>query len=65
MAQRAAAEVMRGYSGFSLATSLLREPVRTHVRSLYAMVRVADEIVDGVAAGAGLSTEATRACLDA
>ena len=66
VAQRAAAEVMRGYStSFSLATSLLREPVRTHVRNLYAMVRVADEIVDGVAAGAGLSTEATRACLDA
>ncbi|WP_232620154.1 phytoene/squalene synthase family protein [Corynebacterium urealyticum] len=66
VAQRAAAEVIRGYStSFSMASSLLREPVRTHVRSLYAMVRVADEVVDGVAAGAGLNTEATRACLDA
>lgn len=66
VAQRAAAEVIRGYStSFSLASSLLREPVRTHVRNLYAMVRVADEVVDGVAAGAGLNAEATRACLDA
>lgn len=66
VAQRAAAEVIRGYStSFSMASSLLREPVRTHVRNLYAMVRVADEVVDGVAAGAGLNTEATRACLDA
>ncbi|TYR20718.1 phytoene synthase [Corynebacterium urealyticum] len=66
VAQRAAAEVIRGYStSFSMASSLLREPVRTHVRNLYAMVRVADEVVDGVAAGAGLNAEATRACLDA
>lgn len=66
VAQRAAAEIIRGYStSFSLASSLLREPVRTHVRNLYAMVRVADEVVDGVAAGAGLNAEATRATLDA
>ncbi|WP_246821343.1 squalene/phytoene synthase family protein [Corynebacterium sp. HMSC27B11] len=66
VSQRAAAEVIRGYStSFSMASSLLREPVRTHVRNLYAMVRVADEVVDGVAAGAGLNAEATRACLDA
>lgn len=66
VAQRAAAEVIKGYStSFSLASSLLREPVRTHVRNLYAMVRVADEVVDGVAAGAGMNASDTRATLDA
>lgn len=47
VAQRSAGCVIAGYStSFGWATRLLEEPVRTHVRSLYALVRLADEIVD-------------------
>lgn len=47
VAESSAAVVIRGYStSFGAATRLLREPVRTHVRNIYALVRVADEIVD-------------------
>ena len=47
VAASAAAAVLRGYStSFGLATRLLSEPARTHVRNVYALVRVADEIVD-------------------
>ena len=46
-------EVIRSYStSFGLATNLLAQPIRTHVQNIYALVRVADEIVDGAAAGA-------------
>lgn len=39
--------VIRRYSSsFGLASKLLGKPVRTHVRNVYALVRVADEIVD-------------------
>jgi phytoene synthase len=42
-----AAVVIRHYSSsFGLASRLLAEPVRTQVRNVYALVRVADEIVD-------------------
>ena len=45
---RAAAQVMAHYStSFSLATKLLPQPMRTDIRNLYAVVRIADEIVDG------------------
>jgi phytoene/squalene synthetase len=47
VADRSAAVVIHGYStSFGLASRLLTEPVRTHVRNLYALVRIADEIVD-------------------
>ncbi|KAE8763165.1 phytoene/squalene synthase family protein [Georgenia thermotolerans] len=47
VAQASAAVVIAGYStSFGWATRLLAEPVRTHVRNVYALVRVADEIVD-------------------
>ncbi|NBQ93579.1 MAG: phytoene/squalene synthase family protein, partial [Micrococcales bacterium] len=47
------AEVIKSYStSFGLATKLLAQPVRMHVQNIYALVRVADEIVDGAAAGA-------------
>lgn len=50
MADRAAAQVIAQYStSFSLATKTLANPERTHIRNLYAMVRIADEIVDGTA----------------
>ena len=52
-ASRAAAQVMGRYStSFSLATRLLRGRVRADIRHLYAVVRIADELVDGAAAQA-------------
>lgn len=45
--QAAAAAVLDKYStSFGAGTKLLRRDMRTHIRSIYAMVRVADEIVD-------------------
>lgn len=47
VATASAAEVIGGYStSFGWATRLLAEPARSEIRSLYALVRVADEIVD-------------------
>lgn len=49
VAQASAAVVIECYStSFGWATRLLAEPVRTHVRCIYALVRVADELVDDV-----------------
>lgn len=46
-ARASSAVVIKRYStSFGWATRLLHEPVRTHVRSVYALVRVADELVD-------------------
>lgn len=54
-AHRAAREVIYSYStSFGFATRLLHKSVRPHVENIYAMVRVADEIVDGSAAAASL-----------
>ncbi|PWH06331.1 phytoene synthase [Brachybacterium endophyticum] len=56
-ARAAAGRVIAQYStSFGLSTRLLREPVRSRVRCIYALVRVADEIVDGAAAGHGATT---------
>ena len=64
-AQDAAATVIGRYStSFSLACRLLGPRPRPHVRSVYALVRVADEVVDGPAAAAGLSPDETAAVLD-
>ncbi|GAB2877007.1 phytoene/squalene synthase family protein [Nocardioides pacificus] len=47
VAEATAALVIRAYStSFGMASRLLAEPIRTHVRNVYALVRVADEIVD-------------------
>lgn len=55
-AHRASKEVIYSYStSFGLATRLLDKSVRHHVENIYAMVRVADEIVDGSAAEAALA----------
>jgi phytoene/squalene synthetase len=52
VAGQSAALVIRGYStSFGVASRLLAEPVRTHVRNIYALVRIADEIVDDPSAG--------------
>ena len=50
MADRAAAQVIAQYStSFSLATKVLAPGVRRDIRNFYAVVRIADEIVDGAA----------------
>lgn len=47
VSEDSAGVVIRSFSSsFGLASRLLGEPVRTHVRNVYALVRVADEIVD-------------------
>ena len=64
-AQDAAAAVIAAYStSFGLACRLLGPRVRPHVRNVYALVRVADEIVDGPAAAAGLDADTERRVLD-
>ena len=64
VARRTAGVVLASYSSsFGLASRLLAEPVRTHVRTTYALVRLADEVVD--APRPGLDTERKRAVLDA
>ncbi len=65
-ADDAAAAVINRYStSFGIATKLLGPRPRPHVRNIYALVRVADEIVDGPAHDAGLSPERERHVLDA
>lgn len=65
-AAAAAASVIRAYStSFGLATNLLGSRVRRHVRNVYALVRVADEIVDGAAEAAGVPLDEQRRVLDA
>lgn len=64
-ARDAAATVIARYStSFALACRLLGPRPRPHVRMIYALVRVADEIVDGPAAAAGLSDEEAGRVLD-
>ncbi|GAB3602244.1 squalene/phytoene synthase family protein [Microbacterium aureliae] len=66
VAQDAAETVIARYStSFNLACRLLGPRPRPHVRAVYALVRVADEVVDGPAAAAGLGAEALREVLDA
>lgn len=63
-ARDAAATVISRYStSFGLACRLLGPRPRPHVRTVYALVRVADEVVDGPAEAAGLTREATSAVL--
>lgn len=64
VAEHAANVVIRRYStSFRLASRLLAEPVRQQVANIYALVRIADEIVDGGADGAGLSSAEASAAL--
>ncbi|WP_243064520.1 phytoene/squalene synthase family protein [Humibacter sp. RRB41] len=64
-AEHSAAQVIKEYStSFGATTRLLSPAYRTGVTSIYALVRIADEIVDGVAAQAGLAPQAQRAALD-
>lgn len=55
--ERAADQIIRAYStSFGAATRLLGARHRRHIRNIYALVRVADELVDGVASVAQLPT---------
>jgi hypothetical protein len=62
VAEETAAAVIRRYStSFGMASKLLSPSQRTHICNFYALVRLADEIVDGVAEEAGVSSaEAAR-----
>ena len=65
-AHAAAANVLAAYStSFSLATRLLPATTRAMIEDIYALVRVADEVVDGPADEAGLAPAACRSTLDA
>lgn len=65
-AHAAAANVLAAYStSFSLATRLLPATTRAMIEDIYALVRVADEVVDGPADEAGLAPAACRQTLDA
>jgi phytoene synthase len=56
VAEETASIVIRRYStSFRLASRLLEPTTRQHIENIYALVRLADEIVDGEAAAAGLS----------
>ena len=65
-ARASSATVIGHYStSFGLAARLLEPRVRSQVRTIYALVRVADEIVDGAASQAGVSLDGQRDLLDA
>ena len=65
MAFRAARQVIASYStSFGLATRILGKQQRTDIRNLYAMVRIADEIVDGTTKAAGFDIPATTTLLE-
>lgn len=64
-AQDAASVVITTYStSFALACRLLGTRVRQDVRNVYALVRIADEIVDGAAAAADVAVRGQRIMLD-
>lgn len=64
-ADEVAGVVIRRYStSFGLASRLLGPGIRQHVENIYALVRVADEIVDGGVAEAGLDQAAAGRYLD-
>ena len=55
VAEETASVVIARYStSFGLASRLLDDSVKQHVKNIYALVRVADEIVDGAAEEAGI-----------
>ena len=65
-ARRGSAQVISYYStSFGLASRLCSPAIRAHVAAIYALVRIADEIVDGPAEEAGLDEVERRELLDA
>jgi len=66
VAERSASLVIREYStSFGMASRILSADSRRHIDNVYALVRLADEIVDGVAVEAGLTTSEAGRQLDA
>ncbi len=64
-AHRSASRIIRDYStSFGWASRLLDRRMRPGIEDVYALVRVADEIVDGAAEQAGLDRSAQRDTLD-
>lgn len=65
VAQKSSSLVIREYStSFGLASRILNRASRQHIDNLYALVRLADEVVDGVAVEAGLDPSLVRRSLD-
>ena len=65
VAEEAASVVIHRYStSFGLASKLLEAGIRQHVENIYALVRLADEIVDGEAVAAGLTAAGAATQLD-
>ncbi|MET3769081.1 phytoene/squalene synthetase [Marisediminicola sp. UYEF4] len=65
VAEETAGIVIRRYStSFGLASRLLGPAVRQHVENIYALVRIADEIVDGAADAAGADRGTVARILD-
>ena len=65
VAQKTASLVIRDYStSFGLASRILGHESRQHIDNVYALVRLADEVVDGVAVEAGLASSKVRLSLD-
>lgn len=64
VARQSSVHVIRAYStSFGLASRLLPRRCATDIATVYALVRIADEIVDGVAAQAGLGLAAQERAL--
>jgi phytoene/squalene synthetase len=64
--QASSAQVIRAYStSFRLASRMLAGSVRPHIEAIYALVRIADEVVDGAAQEAGVGAKGQLALLDA
>lgn len=64
-ANASASIVIRRYStSFGWASRLLDAPVRDHIARIYALVRIADELVDGPAEMAGVDSATRRVLLD-
>ncbi|MFE6997649.1 phytoene/squalene synthase family protein [Microbacterium sp. NPDC057659] len=64
-ARTSSRRIIQAYStSFGLASRLLPRDVRQGIADVYALVRVADEIVDGPAVEAGLDPGTTRSILD-
>lgn len=64
-AEATASGVIRLYStSFGLASKLLDPTTRRHIENIYSLVRLADEIVDGVAEEAGVSKKEAGTMLD-
>lgn len=66
VAQKSSAVIINQYStSFGLATNLLTKTIQRHIKNIYALVRLADEIVDGSAASANILKTDIKKLLDA